>query len=451
MEYGRPECLDSMGANMIDGSDCEAFGSGFRALSQKVAAALFGTPPPRVVGWNVTFSDDGEQVALSDGLVEEPGFLVGNSRDAIEAFAEFSSLREAASNSAVLRVHLASDPSTGDTVRNDVFWMRISGLLNSALAPDFAYDITRVDGVLSQLYAEMNSSAQTYVVRAYFRSSGPRLEATVPFSSIGEIRTMGNDERAKLVRSLRFYSDAGLPASVASMFRSVLELRFDSTANILNVTLPRPLGDYQTALRLVVGRVAFAFASIEQVSVFGVGHRRTLVPNQKTFWFGDQLALLPAISLTEVDVERACELLDKLATAPNARLIASAVRRFNDALERTRLDDALIDCVVGLESILTREEKSEVLRRLRQRLAFIIGRSADDRAAVYGSIPKIYDARSRIAHGETPTVPLWDLLSLAEDYLSRLLSSLLQASKKFDPAAVDVSLVRGDDAVSRDL
>jgi len=402
-----------------------------------------------MAGWNVTFSRDGDHVQMSDGLIEEPRFLIGNHVGALKSQPEYANLRILALRSAFLRTRLAMGDPTRDDFRDDILWMRINGLLNSALLPEFVYDASRVDDILERLAFESNKSTKTYVARAYFRFAGPRLASALPFTSIGTIRPMSTDERAELVRSLRFYLDAGLTASVASMFRTVLELRFESCANISRAQLPRPL-DYQTALRLPVGRVAFASASIEIASVFGSGPYPTLLPHRKSLWHGDELALLPEVTLKDEDVIRAVACFDRLNDAPNARLISTAVRRYNDALERTRLDDALVDCVVALESILTRDAKTEVLRRLRQRLAFTIGRTPDDRVDVYKAISKIYDARSAIAHGSAPSAQLPRLLRRTEDYLGRLLSRLLTDSETFDAAAVDLAIVRGNAAFAFD-
>lgn len=426
--------------------EVNAFRDTFEALAQKVAAALINAPRPRIPGWNISFAEDSGQITLSDGLVDEPAFLIGNHGDLIQSLAEYSELRSATLGSTFLRSHLASDKSTGDDVRDDVLWQRINGLLNRSLLPTFIYNQDRARETVERFVAEAERASTAYLVRAYFRVSGPRVTEDLPFTDNGVIHPLTNDEIAALVRSLRFFTDSGLTASAASMFKTVLMLRFESSSsNILRITLPRPLEDYQTALRLVVGRVAFAFATIEIESVFGSRYWRAILPYRKGLWMGgDELALLPELDIGPRHLIEANSLFDRLSDSPNRQVIATAVRRFNDALERTRLDDSLIDCVVGMESILTRDDKSEVLRRLRQRLAVMIGLSKDDRVNVYRAIPKIYDARSSIAHGDQPKTSLYELLPVVEDYLSRLLRRLLMDSTKFDAPAVDVTIVRGD-------
>lgn len=431
---------------MYEVADVNAFRNAFKALAKQVAAALINAPRPRIAGWNISFAEDNGQVTLSDGLVEEPAFLVGNHGEFTQSLVEYSELRGVTLRSAFLSSHLASDKSTGNAVRDDVLWQRINGLLNRTLLPTFIYDDDRASETIGRFIAEAENTTTAYLVRAYFRILGPLVAADLPFTDIGVVHPLSNNDLALLVRSLRFLTDSGLTATAASMFRTVLELRFESScSNILSVTLPHPLEDYQTALRLVVGRVAFAFSTIQIESVFGPGYLRALVPYRKGLWMGgDELTLLPEVAIGATHLAEATSLFDRLSDSPNRRMISTAVRRFNDALERTRLDDALIDCVVGMESILTREEKNEVLRRLRQRLAVLIGRSPDDRVTIYRAIPKIYDARSSIAHGDQPKTSLYELLPLVEDHLSRLLRRLLTDSTKFDAAALDVTIVRGD-------
>jgi Apea-like HEPN len=420
-----------------------AFCTTFHALCRTAADVLRNLPTPTMNGWNVTFNDDGS-IGLADGSVKVPGFAVGQYGKAIQGLSEYVDLRAATNNSAFLRTHLAADASTGGTFREDIFWMRVSSLLSYALLPNFAYDSAKTDDVIRRMDLELNKTSTTYLVRAYFRFSGPHVQAPLVLSDGSVIRAMTKTEREALVHSLRFYLDAGLTASAAAMFETVLETRFESEDDVLHVRLPRPLASYQTALRLIIGRVAFAFATLVAESVFGPGHHRTLLPHFKSPGYGDQLALLPHVLLKAEDVAAANIILDRLEDSPNSKALATAVRRYNDALERIRLDDALVDCVVGLESVLTREANTDVVRRLRQRLALLIGRSADDRVAVSTAVSKIYDARSRIAHGDEPSTPLHELLQRAEEYLGRLLRRLLRDTSKFDPHAYDITLIRGD-------
>lgn len=431
---------------MLDDPTASALRAALSSLAETIAPKLSQMPVPQVAGWNISFGEDGS-VSMSDGLVAEPAFVIGNVGQWVQSLSPYTALREIVAQSEVLIKHFASDPSTGSSFRDDVLWQRVNTLLNHVLLPSFQFDAERFTDVYDSMGVELQKPTFTYLVRAYFRFIGPQVLTDIPFTSIGVIRKLARDELIRLVRSLKFYRDLGPAASDATMFQSVLELRFESSkTNIFEVQPPRPLDDFQIALRLAIGRVAFAFATIDLESVFRTSFRHMLLPFRDSSRFGGPLSMLPGVQISLDDAAYASELFDRLGDPIKTRSIKTAVRRYNDTLERNRLDDALIDCVVGLESILNQDGATDVTRRLRQRLALAIGTSIEDRVSVYEEMSKIYAARSKIAHGDEPKQPVPTLFNLAEQYLGRLLRRLLDDRAPLDLAKLDVALVRGDAA-----
>jgi Apea-like HEPN len=428
-----------------------AFLSALSELAKAIAPALQVRPVPKVSGPIVAFSEKGEGVTMYDGLVDEPGFLIGNVWQWIQSLPQYAVLRDVVIKSEIMTKNFATDASSGTTFRDDVLQRTVSTLLNAALLPSFVFDEQRIACIFRQMVVELEKASFTYVVRAYFRFAGPRLQTELPFTRFAKIRPLDNDERIRLVRSLRHYEHRGPTALDATAFQTVLELRFESDdSNILRAQPPRPLEDFQTALRLAFGRVAFAFATIDLDSVFRLGYRHILMPFRDSSRLGGPLSILPNVEMTAESLSRANHVFERLVDSPNARSLKTAIRRYSDTLERSRLDDALIDCVVGLESILNQDSTIDVTRRLRQRLALMIGMSVEDRVNVYDEVKKIYDARSKIAHGDEPKQPLPTLFDTAEQYLGRLLRRMLEDQSQVDLKALDVSLVRGDAVFAAD-
>lgn len=428
---------------MVDDGDFESFAVAFHLLARLAAEVVRSIPIALATGWNVTFSASG-QVTMADGAFPEPAFHIGNNSRVIQALSEYAATRETVRSSTSLTKCLASDASSGDAFREDVLWQRVVRMLNKALVPTFAYSEERATTVLSALKGELSKPTTTYRIRAYFRPMGLKLDESLPFANGAVLRPLSHDDIRELIRDSKARMDDGPPAIRVPQFTTVLELSFESGRNILEVDTPRPLADYQTALRLVAGPVAFDYATIEQMSIIHPRFLMALLPYRKGAWKGDDFVMLRAVPLDGQKAASASAYFDCLANSPNAANLATGIRRFNDALERLRLDDAVLDCIIGLESVLTQDSHTEILRRLRQRLSMLIGRSAADRISVDAMVPKLYDARSKIAHGDAPKVPLRDLFETGESYLARLIRELLKAENEFDASELDKAIIRGD-------
>lgn len=76
-----------------------------------------------------------------------------------------------------------------------------------------------------------------------------------------------------------------------------------------------------------------------------------------------------------------------------------AVRRFNLGYERSRVEDKLIDYMVGFEALLLPGVKGEYGYRMSLRAAALLGEDPHRRAAVQKNVKKAYTVRSDIVHG----------------------------------------------------
>jgi hypothetical protein len=82
------------------------------------------------------------------------------------------------------------------------------------------------------------------------------------------------------------------------------------------------------------------------------------------------------------------------------------VRRFNAALDRIALDDAVVDHLIGAEALYLKdagspEERGELAFRLALRAASFLEKEELDRKTIYKFMKRAYDLRSRVAHGGT--------------------------------------------------
>ena len=101
----------------------------------------------------------------------------------------------------------------------------------------------------------------------------------------------------------------------------------------------------------------------------------------------------------------------KLQARKKQSLPPICIRRFNSALDRMSLDDAIIDYLIASEALFLKdagapEDRGELSFRLSLRAAVFIEGRAPQQAAVFKFIKKAYDLRSTIAHGGSPASPV---------------------------------------------
>ena len=79
-------------------------------------------------------------------------------------------------------------------------------------------------------------------------------------------------------------------------------------------------------------------------------------------------------------------------------------RRFNAAIDRTSLADAVVDHLIAAEALFLKdagkpEDRSELGFRLALRAALLLGEDAQDRVTIYRCMKRAYHVRSAVAHG----------------------------------------------------
>lgn len=76
-----------------------------------------------------------------------------------------------------------------------------------------------------------------------------------------------------------------------------------------------------------------------------------------------------------------------------------AVRRFNDADERARAEDVIVDCWSALEALFAGGATSEITYRLSLRAANVLRTTTDERVELFRRIKRLYGTRSKVVHG----------------------------------------------------
>lgn len=141
----------------------------------------------------------------------------------------------------------------------------------------------------------------------------------------------------------------------------------------------------------------------------------------------------------------------------SSRRLGSALRRLGFGLERLRVEDRILDHVIGLEAILLDEsEMGELSFRLAMRGAVILGGNPNIREQTFKRLRLAYNLRSRIAHGssidsvvskELPDGNLGQFATDIENDLRRIISRFLAepSDRNEDQILreIDLRLVRG--------
>ncbi len=98
------------------------------------------------------------------------------------------------------------------------------------------------------------------------------------------------------------------------------------------------------------------------------------------------------------------------------------VRRLRTASTRAEREDALVDYVIGLESLLgADDERTELSYRFRVRGAVVLSKEKNERRRYLRDLRSLYDLRSRIVHGGTVSNnEVEKFLPTAEDFLRRI-------------------------------
>jgi hypothetical protein len=108
------------------------------------------------------------------------------------------------------------------------------------------------------------------------------------------------------------------------------------------------------------------------------------------------LALGPPSELPDIELVRA-----RFAAVDrsNDATLRFAIRRFNDADERSRAEDVIVDCWSALEALFAGGATSEITYRLSIRAAKVLRQTTEERVELFRQIKRLYGTRSKIVHG----------------------------------------------------
>jgi hypothetical protein len=147
-------------------------------------------------------------------------------------------------------------------------------------------------------------------------------------------------------------------------------------------------------------------------------------------------------TLATGDVDAIRALYNQLDASPNLAACEIALDRWNSLSAGGRPQGLIVDAWVGLESLLLRDDATEIAYRASLRLAALIGPDAADRRFVFAGAKKAYNGRSRVLHGaDTSKVDLSALAEQSRGYLRRALIAILMLDAPFDPQATEERLL----------
>lgn len=123
-----------------------------------------------------------------------------------------------------------------------------------------------------------------------------------------------------------------------------------------------------------------------------------------------------------------------------------AVRRFNLGYERRTGDDSLIDLWIGLEALFS-ESGTDISYKAAMRIAYYLGKTPDERKALFKAVKDSYNVRSRLVHGDP--LPLGDARKTALSALRRALARSMTEKSLPDPPALDLEIAAGSQSPSQ--
>ena len=162
----------------------------------------------------------------------------------------------------------------------------------------------------------------------------------------------------------------------------------------------------------------------------------TCAPDDRLPWLVDPDAQLSVVSgasaVTWFAIERSV----------NGGRLLPALRRWNDACERERDDDRLVDSWVGLETLFG--DDGEVTFKLALRMAAVLRRGGQDREALFREVKKAYGGRSKVVHGaEKAPADIRGLARQAHEWLREGVQWLAAREAAYKPDSIEVSLLHG--------
>jgi hypothetical protein len=150
--------------------------------------------------------------------------------------------------------------------------------------------------------------------------------------------------------------------------------------------------------------------------------------------------LHPAI-INDAAMERIRDYVELIRGGINRGRLSVAINRLTDGVTRPRPSDAFVDYMVGIESIVTSNERGEINFKVALRLAALIGFDRDDALFLLRDIKRLYGVRSRILHGDDVATVESEVQSVRL-LLTRAIVMVLRMDYRFEPVLIDRALLK---------
>jgi hypothetical protein len=321
-----------------------------------------------------------------------------------------------------------------DTMRRLQGQVTITNLLGRyvSLTSSPSFDEDAFARIILQLRSQLLKSTMTHRVRCFLISTTVPQNAVLPGGL--QMRNLSNEEVEEYYNWARDYSR---DISNAALVSSVLEQSFEMPRGVMHGFLPLDTEPYEVALRLAASSpiiVHEVTETIESLS-FGAGYQHPTGQPQ----VGRATTLPKEIDMTQAAL--AAHLIPLLQK--RTKRTDTAVRRLLYAAARDRIEDELVDLVVGLESLISGGQRDSLAYKFRLRVAALIGRTGNDRMNIMTTANHIYDTRSKVAHGDTPKHDVNEMTKTADAYLRRAIAVLIERPEFLDADTLDRALVSG--------
>jgi hypothetical protein len=133
--------------------------------------------------------------------------------------------------------------------------------------------------------------------------------------------------------------------------------------------------------------------------------------------------------IEEKEIPEIKKIFDFLMAEKDSRFNV-AQRRLFLGMERSNLEDRLIDYMIGLEALYLPDGNLELSFRLSLRIAFLLYTNPNERKEAYYFIKDLYDTRSAIVHGKKYNLTVNKILKL-EDLLRKSIKLWIKDEKNF--------------------
>jgi hypothetical protein len=221
-----------------------------------------------------------------------------------------------------------------------------------------------------------------------------------------------------------------------------------------------------------VERIDRFFDALRVVTALDTGYAEAFVIPQRQSWAYDFQQDLPAVlegasarrypsvfddfgwlaERTAITEEQLTEVGEVYRGLGKRDSIGLAARRLSAGMLRETDDDAILDLLIGLEAILSDQDKGELSYKLALRTAAVLSELPGyNPSIVFGQVKRLYGYRSAVAHGRskqvaklrTITTDNGELpaISLATELLREVIRQLIKRRELAGPGDVDSKLV----------